>query len=163
MPELADGAGPSLQKTTLSSYGNDAVNWQASECADGSPGEGHVRVPRRWLIAHGYTNDFSAAELTDSDGDGMLAWQEYEADTIPTNCESVLQIYLDRVADRTLRNLRWNASGNRYYTIERFTNLMENPVVDPDFDHVRGISSPMSHSISVSNAPNFYRLKVEVY
>jgi hypothetical protein len=47
-------------------------------------------TPEVWLAQYGLTNGTpSSAELTDTDGDGMLAWQEYVAGSVPTNHESV--------------------------------------------------------------------------
>lgn len=48
-------------------------------------------VPATWLAAHGLTNDFDAAELTDADGDSFAAWQEYLADTDPADAASALR------------------------------------------------------------------------
>jgi hypothetical protein len=48
-------------------------------------------TPEPWLLQYALTNDSPASEeLKDTDGDGMLAWQEYVADTDPTNRASVL-------------------------------------------------------------------------
>jgi uncharacterized protein (TIGR03790 family) len=45
-------------------------------------------TPRWWLALHGWTNDFDAAALDDPDEDGYFTWQEYIADTDPTNAAS---------------------------------------------------------------------------
>jgi len=49
-------------------------------------------VSIRWLEQHGITNDFDAAALADPDEDGSKTWEEYYADTDPTNSQSVLCI-----------------------------------------------------------------------
>jgi hypothetical protein len=50
-------------------------------------------TPHWWLAAHGYTNQaFELEELTDEDGDGLQAWQEWIAGTVPTNPGSVFGI-----------------------------------------------------------------------
>ncbi len=49
-------------------------------------------TPEWWLAQHGWTNDFEAAATNDTDLDGVLAWQEYLGDTIPTNGESYLHL-----------------------------------------------------------------------
>lgn len=46
------------------------------------------KTPEWWLAQYGWTNDFDAAATNDSDDDGYFTWQEYIADTIPTNAES---------------------------------------------------------------------------
>jgi hypothetical protein len=50
-------------------------------------------TPIPWLQMYGLTNDtFDAEELADVDGDGFAAWQEYLADTDPTNHLSKLEL-----------------------------------------------------------------------
>jgi hypothetical protein len=50
-------------------------------------------TPEHWIAAHGLTNQpFDLAEMDDRDGDGRPAWEEFTADTDPTNAASVLEI-----------------------------------------------------------------------
>jgi len=53
---------------------------------------GGVDVPVWWLAANGWTTDLEEAARADSDGDGMTTWEEYQADTIPTQRQSRLAI-----------------------------------------------------------------------
>lgn len=45
-------------------------------------------TPIPWLIAHGFTNNFAAAELTDPNGNGLPVWQDYLAGLDPNNPNS---------------------------------------------------------------------------
>lgn len=45
-------------------------------------------TPQWWLAQYGWTNDFDAAATNDIDMDGYFTWQEYIADTSPTNADS---------------------------------------------------------------------------
>ncbi len=76
-------------------------------------------VPKWWLAQYGWTNDFEAAALTDHDGDGMAAWQEYYAGTDPTNPASVFKLIgVDRMPDSVLR-MRWLPDvGERNFGVE---------------------------------------------
>ena len=47
-------------------------------------------TPQWWLAEHGWTNNFDAAATNDADSDGFFTWQEYIADTDPTNDASYL-------------------------------------------------------------------------
>ena len=47
-------------------------------------------TPQWWLAEHGWTNNFDAAATNDADSDGFFTWQEYIADTDPTNAASYL-------------------------------------------------------------------------
>lgn len=49
-------------------------------------------TPKHWLARFGWTDDFAAAELADSDGDGAINAEEYVADTDPTDPDSVLKL-----------------------------------------------------------------------
>ena len=50
-------------------------------------------TPEFWIAAHGLTNQpFDLAEMDDRDGDGRPAWEEFTADTDPTNAASVFEI-----------------------------------------------------------------------
>lgn len=49
-------------------------------------------VPQWWLASFGLTNGWDAAALDDQDGDGAFTWQEWQADTVPTNPASYLGV-----------------------------------------------------------------------
>jgi hypothetical protein len=50
-------------------------------------------TPEYWIAAHGLTNQpVHLAEMDDRDGDGRPAWEEFTADTDPTNAASVLEV-----------------------------------------------------------------------
>ncbi len=49
-------------------------------------------VPETWLAGYGYSGDLDAAAEGDSDADGMATWQEWHADTNPTNPLSLLML-----------------------------------------------------------------------
>lgn len=57
-------------------------------------------TPLAWLRSYGLTNQVSDLEdEADADGDGFAAWQEYVADTDPTNRDSCLALTSVRVGD----------------------------------------------------------------
>lgn len=80
------------------------------------------QTPQWWLAQYGLTNGgagFDTAALADQDGDGMPAWQEYVADTDPTNRASVLRILGCGPGAVTFTP----ASTGRSYAIMSVTNL----------------------------------------
>ena len=62
----------------------------------------------------------------DADNDRMTTWQEYLADTCPTDAASVLRIEHMSLSP-TQMLLRFNASTNRHYRLVYWTNLFADP------------------------------------
>lgn len=119
--------------------------------------------PEPWLCQYGLTNESAAAEeLKDTDGDGMFAWQEYEADTDPTNSASVLRITGVTLDAGVLRvdwkGGRWakqyiDARGNLAATNAVWTCVMTNDVLPTSATNfmIQG---------GVTNPVRFYRIRV---
>ncbi|HEY5914490.1 MAG TPA: putative Ig domain-containing protein [Verrucomicrobiae bacterium] len=98
-------------------------------------------TPVPWLISYGYSGNYTNAEVTDTDGDGMLAWQEYRANTNPTNAASKFVV-------RTMSRLpdgRWqvtfSTSLNRTYRVEASTDLSNWQSVQ---DNITGINQDVT-------------------
>ena len=81
-------------------------------------------TPVPWLMAYGFTNDFAIAEMDDFDGDGVFTWQEYLANTDPTNRDSrfaVLGISNDLYGRF---QITFSTALNRQYRVESSADLM---------------------------------------
>ena len=74
-------------------------------------------VPEWWLAQYGWTNDFDAAALADAEPDGYFTWQEYVADTDPTNAASYPQMTFIETWQTNPPILTWPASSGRLYQI----------------------------------------------
>lgn len=75
-----------------------------------------------WLQNHGLPTDRSADYL-DNDGDGMNNWQEWIANTDPTNSLSYLHMLsVNQTNNGAGITVHWQASGVRYF-LQRSTNL----------------------------------------
>ena len=84
-------------------------------------------TPEWWLAQHGWTNDFDAAALRDDEPDGFPSWQEYVADTDPTNFASRLRIVSIAAEDTNFPVVTWPASTGRVYQIHRADDLADGP------------------------------------
>ena len=74
-------------------------------------------VPEWWLAEHGWTNDFDAAALADDEPDGFPTWQEFVADTIPTNALSYPRIVSILAEGTNAPVVAWLASTGRAYQV----------------------------------------------
>lgn len=80
-------------------------------------------TPVPWLNNYGFTANYTNAEVLDSDGDGMLNWQEYRANTIPTNALSLLLMRgVSRLPDGRV-DVTFLAATNRVYRLEGSVDL----------------------------------------
>ncbi len=112
------------------------------------------------LVAGG---DYAAAELTDTDKDGYMAWQEYVADTDPTNAASCFRIVA--VSNLPPWRVYFNSSSTgRQYTMHWTTNLTSaawtnDPSQAPVWGH-GGLDSLADTNTAVTG--KLYRLRVTI-
>lgn len=77
-------------------------------------------TPEWWLASHGWTNEFEAAALADSDADGMPAWAEYVAGTSPVDAASNLRLTVTIApGPGSARVLQWPSVPDRWYSVFR--------------------------------------------
>jgi lysophospholipase L1-like esterase len=118
-------------------------------------------TPHWWLGKFGFT-DYEAAATNDTDGDGVLTWQEYVADTDPTNRLSFLSVLA--ITNTPPWTVYFESSTGRLYGLQISTNLCRSD----GWDWVEGQTNrwgsgtvtTLTHGIVATNG--FYRLKVSV-
>ncbi len=81
-------------------------------------------VPEWWLAAYGWTNDFDAAATNDAEPDGYFTWQEYVADTDPTNAASRPQLAYLETWQTNAPVLTWPFSTGRLYQVHYCEDLV---------------------------------------
>ena len=109
-----------------------------------------------WLQQHGMPTDGST-DYSDADLDGMNNWQEWVADTDPTNAASLLQLLPPVVVPPTLL-LRWNGDASHTYLIERATKLTSLPTFSPLQTHIPGETGTTTFTDTTWDAAAFYRV-----
>lgn len=80
-------------------------------------------TPIPWLMSFGFTGDFTNAELLDSDNDGMANWQEFRANTNPTNAASVFLVRTVAQQADGRYQVTFSSSTNRLYRVEASDDL----------------------------------------
>lgn len=99
-------------------------------------------TPVPWLVAHGFTTDFEAAELSDPDSDGAPTWYEYRTDTDPRNASSVFTLQAPaRTGLYEHYQFSFNTSSNRAYRVETSTDLL---LWQTLLDNITGTGQPMT-------------------
>lgn len=97
-------------------------------------------VPELWLAGYGFTGNFEAAAEGDHDSDGMYTWQEWHADTDPTNTLSLLKLTRVQPTPGAVE-LTWIGGIHRTQRLQRattpagpwidiYTNLPPTPVMN---------------------------------
>jgi hypothetical protein len=116
-------------------------------------------TPHWWLARYALaTND--AGALYD-EGDGVPAWQEYLADTDPTNAASYFRI--TGVTNLPPWTIYFNSSSERAYTLSWCSNLADGIWTNvPGQESRQGIGGPDQMQDMNTSPSRFYRLKVEL-
>jgi PKD repeat protein len=118
-------------RLTISGPVGAATNIQTN-CIVTSDPMGNGIPPSAWIQQY-YpgTNDYTNAAASDTDGDGMTAWQEYLAGTDPTDRSSCLSVAITNSAGKVVVKVpSVRATGSnyvgltRYYAIEQCSNSL---------------------------------------
>ena len=119
-------------------------------------------TPEWWLAKYyGPSADFNAVAAGDTDGDGKAGWQEYWANTDPTNNLSVFKLQVINKTNATGYVIGWTIGADRPFTIYFSTNYAQggwehlvtvpNSTVGSYTDTLHGTSSPIWYRGGVTN------------
>jgi len=147
---------------TYDSLGNSGTSGVFSVV---QPTKTSLGTPYLWLDQYSLVTNanYVAADLTDTDKDGYTAWQEYVADTNPTNAASLLRIVA--VSNLPPWKIYFEGSSTgRQYTLSWTTNLFSgswtnDPSQLPVWGH-GGID--VLTDTNTSAKARFYRLEVTI-
>jgi hypothetical protein len=114
-----------------------------------------------WAQQNGLPTDGSA-DFADDDGDGANNWQEWRADTGPTNAASAL---LMGTATNGVTGLvvSWASVATRSYWLERATDLSTLPPFQPIATNLPGVAGTKTYNdtSATNGGPYFYRVGVQ--
>lgn len=114
-----------------------------------------------WAQQNGLPTDGSA-DFTDADGDGANNWQEWRADTVPTNTVSALRM-------STVTNgvsglvVSWASTDTRSYWLERASDLNMTPSFQMITNNLPGVAGTktFNDTSATNGGPYFYRVGVQ--
>jgi hypothetical protein len=116
-------------------------------------------TPVPWLQSYGFTNDFSAAELSDPDGDGISTWQEYFAGTNPRDKTSAFKIQsISRARADAPYQVVYSTVAGRTYRVDGSTDLVNWTTLQ---DNIAGTGSVLTFTDTrdpVALTRQFYRI-----
>ncbi len=117
-------------------------------------------TPVPWLMANGITSNFAAAETNDFDGDRVLTWQEYRANTNPKDKNSRFAITSMTTDFYGRYEITFTTASNRWYRAEASEDLVNWETLE---DNIPGTGTPITvtdpQSPAVSTRMN-YRVRV---
>ena len=122
-----------------------------------------------WLTRYGLTNGTpDQAELVDSDGDGVAAWQEYVAGTDPTNHNDCFQVVISCSNGMLVASFNtivatssYYGSQTRHYALEQVSSLTStNWSIVPGYNNLTASGASITYTNSASTNMLFYRAKV---
>ena len=114
-----------------------------------------------WLY-HYYLPTDGSADFMDSDGDGLNNWQEWKADTIPTDPLSVLRM-VSTTPGVGGTTVRWESVNTRSYWLERRASLaLSSPFLMIATNIIgQTATTPYSDTNAIGTGPFFYRVGVQ--
>jgi hypothetical protein len=80
-------------------------------------------TPVPWLIANGFLNNWTNAELSDPDNTGMPLWEDYRANLNPNNPNSLFVIRSVAKGSDGRNQITFSSAVNRSYTLESSSDL----------------------------------------
>ncbi|MBA4388851.1 MAG: hypothetical protein C0404_12785, partial [Verrucomicrobia bacterium] len=121
-------------------------------------------TPEPWLASYGLTNHAAnLEELMDVDGDGLAAWQEYIAGTIPTSMTSVFAVtnFVPNTGGAGYI-LRWPSMAGRLYAVTRSSNLLSGAFTNLAADITPSPPVNVYTDLTANLTNMFYRIKVKM-
>ncbi|MEI6891257.1 MAG: hypothetical protein V5783_03710 [Pontiella sp.] len=123
------------------------------------------KTPKYWLdayydVAAEFSSNYELADLADTDGDGLLTWEEYVAGTIPTDATSVLEVN-SFVNTTNGLVISWQSVEGKSYSIVTNTDLIfgDSGIAA---SNITGLENETSYTTTVSGASSvFYEIGVE--
>jgi hypothetical protein len=155
----ADGSGFSLNRRSLTGFGNDPTNWFAAAPNFGGAADSDTDgMPDFWENQYGLNRNNPADANLDNDGDGATNLQEYLAGTNPLFAGSVLRIISIESLGNNNARLTFLAMSNRTYTIE-----YKDGMVDPVWLQLTNIGSAPTNRLekidTTVTTNRFFRLR----
>lgn len=114
-------------------------------------------TPLSWLADHGLEPNDTGA-LGDTDADGMPAWAEWIAGTLPTQSTSRLSITNAWASDNN-HIMRWSTATGRVYSVNWSSNLVTTPFSALITNNTSGIYTDSVHAVDLNS---FYRISVQI-
>jgi hypothetical protein len=153
-----DGTPRPLDGDAIGTATVDIGCYEYLNSAADSNGDG---IPDGWAIAHGLNPTTPGDATNNPDGDAFNNWQEYIADTNPTNPASYFHI--TAISNLPPWAVYFDSSSNRLYTLYSRTNLTAGAwLAVPGQSNIVGTGGRMSLRDTNAAAARCYRVQVRL-
>jgi hypothetical protein len=159
-PNNVSMTGRSLQRVSLTGYGNDPTNWVGATATPAPAGNADTDsdgMPDWWELTYDLDPGRAADANEDADDDGMTNLQEYLAGTNPQDPSSRLAITISLTPVNAAR-LQFDASATLSYTLQYRASLSTGSWLNL----TSFVAAPSNRTLVVTNAvpapPRFYRV-----
>ena len=121
-------------------------------------------TPYAWLdsyynVAADFGGDYEAADGSDTDHDGLLAWQEYLAGTIPTDLRSVLKVISAQAGGSDVI-ITWQSADGKTYTLQSKSDLGL-PIWNDVATGIPATGASTSYTTTLGAERSYYRIGLE--
>lgn len=117
-------------------------------------------VPVWWLAEHGLTNGWDAEALADQDHDGLATWQEWRADTDPTNACSVLKFSAAQVEGGGVR-VSWQGGSLATQYLDWCEGTWSGSAWQTTFTNLPPTPTATSHVVNSAGTTGACRVRAE--
>ena len=117
-------------------------------------------TPIPWLLAYGFTSDFTNAELSDVNGNGLAVWQDYVAGLNPLDTNSQFAVQFSKPASTGRQQITFSTVTGRTYRVEWATALNNWLILQDDINRTGGNVTYTDYRDLSNVGTVFYRVSV---
>ncbi len=159
-PAGAAGTGFSLQRTAVSVYGNEPLNWFAATPNPGRAGVADTDsdgMPDDWEDVNGLNRNSGTDADTDADADGASNLAEYRAGTNPQSAQSVFRFTSVQNTGASMA-LKFHAVAGKSYQLQTRAQLGSGDWITISNISAPAVTGEISLNVSQSGTTQFYRV-----
>jgi hypothetical protein len=117
-------------------------------------------TPVPWLLQHSFSGNLTAAEISDPDNDGVLTWQEYQANTDPQDPASKFVIRSVVKGSDGRHQITFSTSTARSYRVLASSDLVNWQIVEENIEGIGADVTVTDDRFIPGTTQMYYRVQV---